>query len=93
MKFLFTDLSVASDSHALLQQDVSLIYDRISNNYLTLNADKSKWMLLTRKMEPLQCNDLLLGKASIERVAQYKFLGVLITSVLSWSAHVEMVDI
>ena len=83
------------NSHAdftLLQQDVSLIYDWISDNYLTLNADKSKWMLLTRKMEPLQCNDLLLGKVSIERVAQYKYLGVLITSDLSWSAHVEMVS-
>ena len=57
-----------------------------------MNANKSKWMLLTRKTEPLQCNDLLLGKVSIERVAQYKYLGVLITSDLSWSAHVEMVS-
>ena len=49
-------------------------------------------MLISRKRNPVVClTPLLLDGVILESVQSFKYLGVMLTSDLSWSAHVSMV--
>ena len=60
------------------------------NNSLTLNTAKCKQMLITRTKTHHQ-HQLYLSDQPLEQVQNYKYLGVTITSNLSWSDHIQSV--
>ena len=59
------------------------LVDRVS-----FNLSKCKFMLVSRKRHP-SFPSLLLHGVPIDRVTSYKYLGVLLSSDLSWPPHVE----
>ena len=80
---------------AMLQSDIDSLTSWTGQNFLQFNADKCKYMVISRKREtnlslesqpPLQINGV-----TMERVENYKYLGVWITSNLSWSKHITEV--
>ena len=83
--------SVSSVSDFLkVQESICCIEQWSSSNHLTLNALKCKYMLISRKRNPLQpvC-PLVLNGENLDKVESYKYLGILLTSDLSWSAHIS----
>ena len=53
---------------------------------------KCKFMLISRKKYHTACpSPLLLNSHSLERVASFKYLGVLLSFDLSWSQHIETI--
>lgn len=55
---------------------------------MTLNVTKCKQMTLTRKKDPLKYS-YKINSAPLEPVEQFKYLGVTISSNLSWSPHIK----
>ena len=55
-----------------------------------LNATKCKHMVITRSRTH-QCPQLYLAGQPLECVQSYKYLGVIITSNLSWSEHIQSI--
>ena len=77
-----------------LQTDIDAIQDCISTNYLTMNPQckKCKCLICLRKIHPhLPPSGLLLGGMTLEQVESYHYLGVLVSSRLTWSDHIEHV--
>ena len=72
-----------------LQSDVDQMFAWSERNCLAFNASKCKQMLISRKQKPLPHSHLKLGNNILERVYTYKYLGVQITSDLSWSDHIH----
>lgn len=65
------------------QHDIDLVSNWANTNHLTLNADKSKFMFISRsRTQPCPL-------VQLERVQHYKYLGVWITDNLSWEKHIE----
>ena len=63
------------------------------DNRLTLNIGKSKYMLIGGNKRVTDFGDVTLsieGKG-LEKVSNYKYLGVIIGENLSWTDHVESV--
>ena len=73
-----------------LQEDLNLINEWSDSKHLTFNGQKSKYMILSNKKK-LRAEPpvLTIGAAEIERVHEFQYLGVTITSTLSWSEHIH----
>ena len=86
---LYRSIETSAD-YNLIQEDVNNIEQWMVNNSLTLNTAKCKQMLITRTKTHHQ-HQLYLSDQPLEQVQNYKYLGVTITSNLSWSDHIQSV--
>ena len=85
---LYRIIRSASD-YKHLQEDIDATAACISAKHLKFNAEKCKLMLITRKnSKSLPPPDLYLNGFVLKRVYSYKYLGLTITSNLSWSPHI-----
>jgi len=74
-----------------LQQDNDLLSSWVCRNYLTLNPSKCKYMTVSRKRKQTNIPPIFLEGSPLERVDTFKYLGVILSSDLSWTPHVESV--
>ena len=72
-----------------LQADIDVLSDWISAHKLQSNCDKCKCMLVSQKRDLTMPITLLVNSQPLERVYSYKYLGILLTSTSSWSAHIS----
>ena len=88
---LFHLISTLED-YATLQLAISLIEEWSVTNFLNFNAGKCKYMLISRKQSPLfPPTPLRLFGCPMQRVDCCKYLGLLITNNLTWSAHINSI--
>lgn len=87
---LHNRISQLSDFIAL-QKDVDELCNWLNNYSLTLNAKKCKSLLISRKKQPIEAPVINVKGHPLERVTAYKYLGILITSDLSWSSHIQAI--
>lgn len=73
---------------ALLQSEVSKLYDWCFNNSMTLNSEKCKVISFSRKRQPLNVVYLING-APIHRVELINDLGVVFDSSLRFNSHID----
>ena len=59
-------------------------------NKLSLNTDKSKFMLFHKKRTRPEIN-ISINNSDIERVSQFNFLGFVLDESLSWKNHITMI--
>ena len=73
-----------------LQEDILNIEKWSADNHLTLNPVKCKCMLISRRRSSLSCSfSLWLNGNVLEQVNSFKYLGVNISSNLTWSLHID----
>ena len=85
---LYRPIKTESDCK-LFQWDINKIFNWISDNHLTVNVVKTKCMTISRLSStiPLQVE---VNGHQIEEVVTFKYLGVWISSDLSWTKHIEI---
>ena len=72
-----------------VQSDVRALEEWSDEQLLQLNPEKFKYMILSRKQQTIANNlTLYLGGAMLEKVETFKYLGILLSSNLSWSNHI-----
>ena len=83
----------SSDDYELLQNDINTLAKWVDRNHLTLNAGKCKCMVISRlRRRSVPFHPLKLHMQTMERVSQYKYLGVLINEDLTWSSHINEIS-
>ena len=87
---LYRPISVLSD-YFKIQCDITAIEHWSDSNFLSLNPQKCKYMIVSRKRSPLlPGNALQLYGQGLCEVSLYKYLGVLLSSDMKWSSHIEV---
>lgn len=86
--------SSVNDVEARLNADLEKIGDWLINNYLTLNTSKSKVMLIgsKRKLCNVDSISVQVYNNIVEKVEQFKHLGVTFSSDMTWSNHVDQIS-
>ena len=78
------------DNYEDLQRDIDTIQECICKCHLTLNPSKCKYLIASRRRQPhLPRTRLFIGRDVLELVDSYCYLGVLVTSKLSWADHIN----
>lgn len=85
---IYREISNNLDS-ALLQSELNNVLRWCKNWKMVLNLSKCKHMRVSRKIQPSQ--SYTLNNSTLERVSCYKYLGIFISSDLSWKTHVEYI--
>ena len=86
---LYRSITSAADFVAL-QSDVSAIQTWATSNFMLFNESKCKVMHVSRKRSPLSpIIPITLNGSVLETVDTFKYLGLLISSDLSWTNHIE----
>ena len=81
-----------SEDYFFLQRDIDSISNWASTNKMTFNTSKCKSMLISRKRTHcLPATPLHLNGSPLEIVSTFKYLGVLVSSNLQWSPHIQEV--
>ena len=87
---LFRPIQSQEDYHHL-QDDIVMIEDWVYSNYLTLNPTKCKYMVVSRKRCPSAPVSLMLSGTEMEKVDCFKYLGLLLSSDMSFGKHIESI--
>ena len=77
-----------SDDAALFQQDIDRILSLISSSGLSPNVSKTKFLLVSKSRNVLLM-DVEVGSHSLPPCESVKYLGVILSSDLSWSEHIR----
>ena len=81
-----------SSNYRELQEDINIIFQWSVENILTFNAAKCKCMLLSMKRTTIDpYPTMMLNDQPLEIVQQYKYLGLLVSSNISWTPHIRSI--
>ena len=81
----------SSEDYSHLQLDIDCNSDWVRRNNLMLNPTKCKAMTISRKRNSVYPTQFLLNGIRLEQVETFKYLGVLLSSDLLWSAHIDSI--
>ncbi len=80
-----------NQDYALLQKDINIIEEWVKSNNLHFNTSKCKSMLISRNHQKTVPPIITLSNCPLERVECFKYLGLLLSSNLSWPTHIESI--
>ena len=75
-----------------INKEIANIYAWVKANKLSLNIDKTNFMLFTPKCVPRSINGIFIDGNKIMEVTETKFLGVIIDCKLNWSPHITYIS-
>ena len=78
-----------------MNENLSKIASWFHENHLTLNIKKTKFMIFGTKHGLKKFNNLNVSYNgyNVERVYEFKYLGVIFDPLLSWSDHVKYISV
>ena len=89
--FFFTK-SDCNDVDYQICNELTKIQEWMNCNALSLNLNKTQYMIYTSKGRDAQDLDIKLNGTKIQRVFETKFLGVKIDAKLTWIPHIEFIS-
>ena len=78
----------------LMNQELHLLYICLQSNKLTLNYQKTYYMIFHRARLKLQSTtiDLQMGDCNLNKANNLKYLGVIIDDTISWVHHITYIQ-
>ena len=87
INFYADDTILYSSDPVLLKSDLERTHEWCNKNLLTVNCKKSQWMKINLTNKKTDDTVLKLGDFQLQRVNEYKYLGVVIDSQLTFQTY------
>jgi len=71
-----------------MNNELRKIDDWMKINKLSINYNKTKFMIISSKKTPLNVK-MSIGKHKIEEVSEMKYLGITFDNKVSWKPHIQ----
>ena len=81
------------DTSTNINMELNKIANWLKCNKLSLNLNKSKYMIMHMPQKQIQIPDILIDNVKIEHVNEFNFLGIHINSSLNWKNHTTYTSI
>jgi hypothetical protein len=78
-----------SGINSKIQEATEQLIDWSESNNMTLNAKKTKEMLVYMGKKQLSLNKIIIGQNEVDNVRQFKLLGLIINDRLDWKDHID----
>ena len=76
----------------IMNGEIKKIIDWLDSNMLSLNIDKTHYIIFSSKLKKLRCSkQLYIREKPIKLVTSIKFLGVILDSRLTWFEHIQYI--
>ena len=75
----------------IVRQELSKLKSWFNRNKLSLNLEKTKFMLLGNQKKNIKA-ELMIDNVMVERVYEIKFLGVILDHKLCWKSHITYIS-
>lgn len=80
--------------YSQMQRDMNMLNEWFNNNKLIVNAKKTKYMVFKYRENRLEEEQQLRYNGDVlERVKQYRYLGLIITDDFKWEKHIDQIKI
>jgi hypothetical protein len=91
---LFTTLSAFNSQNRSdeINSELDNVINWLNANKLSLNANKTKYMVFHTVNKKIEHLNLKIDNKSIELVNDFNFLGILVDSNLNWKSHINFIN-
>ena len=89
---LVAEQNPGKDISSILNNELSNISDWLKCNKLSLNAQKSKYMIFHKPRKKLKELHLAINETEIDRVPNFDFLGLTLNENLNWKQHIDKIS-
>ncbi len=88
---LYYSVRTTDELQNKINADLELLSFWLNNNLLTLNYDKTKFMIFANKKQSmsLPAIDMTIKNKLVSQEKSMKYLGVILTQDLSWQEHTD----
>ncbi len=76
----------------IINNDLNNINDWLMCNKLSLNVNKSKYIIFHTVQRPVTELNLMMNNTEIERVHNFDFLGLILNENLNWKFHIDKIS-
>ena len=80
------------NKQAILNQELDQIHNWLIANGLKLNTNKSKYMVFAKPNRNIPIIELHIDTANINKVQNFNFLGLHVSSDITWNLHMDEVS-
>ena len=80
-------------NNTLINTELEKVYGWLCSNKLSLNVGKTKYMCFHTAQKKVIYPDLKINNIRINRVSEFNFLGLIISSDLKWNKHIEHISL
>ncbi|PIK33981.1 hypothetical protein BSL78_29198 [Apostichopus japonicus] len=83
---------IKNDDDRIYREQIANFVAECDRNYLHLNVSKTKELIIDfRRANKIVPEPVVIDSKTVDRVTEYKYLGVVMDDQLKWDAHVEYV--
>ena len=88
---IVTQNNMRADVNTILNEELTNVNDWLKCNMLSLNVNKSKYMIFHKPQKKIMNLKLKIDNTDIEKVSQFDFLGLTLNENLNWKSHIDKI--